>query len=596
MNPRRHNLIRQPLLAAVLAACGAFLLPSCLSSPGAAAKEPQAIAFVKGLGLGYNLGNTLDACGGTMGNKISNFEVAWGAPVTTKAIFQDLKNRGFDTIRIPVAWSNLIADDYTIHPDLMNRVEEITKMVLDSGMYAIVNIHWDGGWISGFSTDRDETMKKYLRIWSQISERFKDYDERLVFESMNEEGCFNDVWNRYSDGDASPKKQKAFDILNGANQAFVDLVRASGGKNASRYLLVAGYATDIDLTCSKEFRMPADKAKREIVSVHYYTPSTFTILEKDADWGKSARTWGSPADISRLKADMLKAKTTFIDKGVPVILGEFGTVINNKDPDSVRLYLTQVARAAWGAGMCPILWGAADQHYDRRALKFSDEALGNMFLGLSRSSRADYAIDPADAVVAAAPAKPAAEDKPAEALPAAAPADPAETALDEAVGPASGNSLAESLGTATVVADKDTSFVSNDAVKGATVQMVSYLGKKALKVTKNARNEIRIAFVLDKPASATGKTSLQFSVAGFDGWEGSYNCGLLYADGAKPSGERAGSFYVGRVRKDAWTPVAVNLSFDEQWGKNFSPDKAIYCIQFWSNSSKVLYISDLGLK
>jgi endoglucanase len=584
----------KPLFRMYLAVTITAILSSCLSLAPKPATEPEAISFVKGMGLGYNLGNTLDACGGTMGNKIANFEVAWGAPVTTQAIFRDLKNRGFDTIRIPVAWSNLIADDYTIHPDLMNRVEEITKMVLDSGMYAIINIHWDGGWISGFSTDYGQCMKKYSRIWSQICARFKDYDERLVFESMNEEGYFDDVWNRYSDGAESPKKQKAFDILNGINQAFVDQVRGSGGRNASRYLLIAGYATDIDLTCSKEFRMPVDKAKREIVSVHYYTPSTFAILEKDADWGKSARTWGTPADISRLKADMLKVKTTFIDKGIPAILGEYGTVINNKDPESVRLYLTEVARAAWGVGMCPILWGAADQHYDRRALKFTDESLGNMYLGLSRTPRENYAIDPADAAASAEPAKPAAAAEPAAVVAAEPVAE--EKILDEAVGPSSGTRLAECLGAATVVVDKDASFTSNDAVKGASAQMVEYLGKKALKVTKNGRNEIRVAFVLDKPAKAAGYASLQFNVAGFDGGEGSYNCGLLYSDGAKPSGERAGSFYVGRVQKNAWTPVAVNLSFDEQWGKNFSPDKDIYCIQFWSNSTKALYISDVILK
>jgi len=587
---------RLATLAAMLA--GIFALSACQSAARetvAPAPANDAIAFVREMGLGYNLGNTMDACGGTMGGKIANFEVAWGAPVTTRAIFRDLKARGFDTIRIPVAWSNLMDDDYGIHPALMDRVEEITRMVLDSGMRAIVNIHWDGGWISGFSTDYDGTMRKYARIWSQVGERFKDYDERLVFESMNEEGYFDDVWNRYSDGATSPKKRAAFDILNRVNQAFVNLVRASGGKNASRYLLIAGYATDIDLTCSPEFRMPEDKAKRLIVSVHYYSPPTFAILEKDADWGKATPTWGTPAEIARLKADMLKVKAAFIDKGIPAVLGEYGAPTKGKDPESVRLYLAEVARAAWGLGMCPILWGGADQIYDRRALKFTDPAIGDMYLALSRTQRADWAIDPAEAAPVLLPAK-AAEAEPAAETAKAAPAEASETALDEPVGPASGNLLAESLGAVRIVVDQDTSFTSNDALKGATAVMVEYLGKKALKVTKNNRNEIRVAFVLDAAATAAGRTSLEFEVAGFDGWEGSYNCGLLFADGAKPSGERAGSFYVGRVKKLAWTTVTANLSFDEQWGKNFSPEKAIYCLQFWSNSAKALYIRGLTLK
>ncbi len=585
-------------LAAILAT--ASTLSACQSAEQktvASVPENEAIAFVREMGLGYNLGNTMDACGGTMGGKIANFEVAWGAPVTTEAIFKDLKARGFETIRIPVAWSNLMDDDYGIHPELMARVEEITKMVLDSGMRAIVNIHWDGGWISGFSTDYDGTMRKYARIWSQVCERFKDYDERLVFESMNEEGYFDDVWNRYTDGASSPKKRKAFEILNKVNQSFVDLVRASGGQNASRYLLIAGYATDIDLTCSPEFRMPSDDAKRLIVSVHYYSPPTFAILEKDADWGKAARSWGTGEEIARLKADMLKVKAAFIDKGIPAVLGEYGAPTKGKDPESVRLYLAEVARAAWGLGICPILWGGADQIYDRRTLKFADPAIGDMYLALSRTQRSDWAIDPAEAAPVLLPAKAsdAAPEPTAEAAK-AAPAEVSERLLDEPVGPASGNLLADSLGPVIVVVDKDTSFTSNDALKGSTVEMVEYLGKKALKVTKNNRNEIRVAFVLDKPATASGRTSLEFEVAGFDGWEGSYNCGLLYSDGAKSSGERAGSFYVGRVKKLAWTTVTANLAFDEQWGKNFSPDKAIYCLQFWSNSTKALYISGLTLK
>jgi endoglucanase len=371
----------------VLAPIAILVLASACRTLPPSPADSRAAQFARNLGLGYNLGNTLDATGGTRGNKISNFEVAWGAPVTTIDIFQDLKARGFDTIRIPVAWSNLVADDYTIHPDLMNRVEEIVDMVLDSGMYAIVNIHWDGGWINKFPQDWDGTMARYVSYWKQISARFKNYDERLVFESMNEEGCFDSVWNRYVDGDGSPLKQAAFDVLNVVNQAFVDLVRRSGGKNATRYLLIAGYATDIDLTCSPEFLMPKDPAGRLLLSVHYYTPSTFTILERDADWGKAAKTWGSDAEAAQVAADFNKVKTRFIDRGIPVVLGEYGTVTTNKDPDSVRKYLTVVARTARRYGLVPVLWGGAVDHYDRRAKAFTDPLLGQMFLELSKALR-----------------------------------------------------------------------------------------------------------------------------------------------------------------------------------------------------------------
>jgi endoglucanase len=351
--PLRHLFFGLLMTAALL---------SCQSAAKVPGKKNEAQVFVEKLGLGYNLGNTLEACGGTKGYKISNFEIAWGAPLTTKEIFEDLKARGFDTIRIPVAWSNLMGENYAINPDLMNRVEEVVNMVLDSGMYAIVNIHWDGGWITKFPIEYEQSLAKYTRIWEQISERFASYGNK-------------------------GNKKAAFELLNHINRTFVDLVRGSGGNNATRYLLIAGYATDIDLTCDKYFLMPVDEAGRSIVSVHYYSPPTFAILEKDADWGKAARTWGTPAELRRVKTDLNKVKARFIDKGIPAILGEYGTVINNKDPESVRRYLTEVASVAWKLGMCPILWGGSGDHYDRRALKFTDPLLGEMYAKLSKTRR-----------------------------------------------------------------------------------------------------------------------------------------------------------------------------------------------------------------
>lgn len=367
-----------------LSVFGAMIMFSCQSAGPGPAGDSEAVAFVKNMGIGYNLGNTLDATGGTRGYKISNFEIAWGAPVTTKEIFEDLKTRGFDTIRIPVAWSNLMGDNYTIHPDLMDRVEEVVNMVLDSGMYAIVNIHWDGGWITKFPSDYYRTMEKYTRIWTQICGRFRNYGDRLIFESMNEEGCFPDLWDRYS---GSGDKKTAFDLLNHVNRTFVDLVRGSGGNNGTRYLLIAGYCTDIELTCDPLFLMPKDKIRHCIVSVHYYTPSTFTIIETDADWGKAVSTWGTEEDIAVLKSNMNKMKTAFLDKGIPVIVGEYGTVQNNKEPESVRRYLTETAHAVWELGMCPVLWDGSGDVYNRRSLNFNDPVIGEMYLRLSKTPR-----------------------------------------------------------------------------------------------------------------------------------------------------------------------------------------------------------------
>ena len=292
---------------------------------------------------------------------------------------------GFDSVRIPVAWSNLMAEDYTIAPELLDRVETVAQYVLDNGMYAVVNLHWDNGWIAGFSTDYDTCMEKYTCIWEQVTERFADYGDHLILESMNEEGCFDDLWNRYSGSDDD--KAEAYGIVNRINQQFVDLVRGSRGNNSRRHLLIAGYATDVDLTCDPAFKMPADPQNRCAVSVHYYTPSTFAILTEDADWGKARSTWGSTKEINELNGYMDKLKTTFVDKGVPVIIGEFGTTTTNKEPESVRLYLRSVAQAAWDRGMCPMLWDNGE-HYDRSTCKFRDEELLRGLQTVMQSQRA----------------------------------------------------------------------------------------------------------------------------------------------------------------------------------------------------------------
>lgn len=356
-----------------------LLLTSCGNS-----KKSDSVKFTKQLGIGYNWGNTMESWG------TGQLETGWGAPVSTKEMFEDLKNRGINTIRIPVAWSFRMNDNNKIYPPLEGRVNEIVDMALDSGMYVILNIHWDGGWINdksyGFTKKYSQCMKKYTDIWTQICERYKDYDQHLIFESLNEEGCFDNVWNRYA-GDSQEKKEAAFGLLNKINQTFVDIVRTSGGNNKNRYLLIAGYATDIDMTCQPEFKMPKDPKKHCMISVHYYTPATFAILTEDASWGKNQTTWGSANDISLLQTNMIKMKDNFSDKGYGVIIGEYGCPVLNKEPESVRKYLTEVATRAYDLGFCPILWGAATDIYNRRELRFDDPAIGEMYMALSKKAR-----------------------------------------------------------------------------------------------------------------------------------------------------------------------------------------------------------------
>lgn len=351
--------------------------------------------IVNDMGVGINLGNTFDSCGSWINSSsVKNYETAWGSCEITEKIIKGYKNAGFGVIRVPVAWSNMMGADYQINKDYINRVKQVVNWIIENDMYAVVNIHWDGGWINNyndsgmsFSKTYDKCKKKYTAMWTTLCEEFKDYNDYLVFESLNEEGCWDDLWNRWG---GTKGKTDAYALLNDINQMFVDVVRSSGGNNPKRHLLIAGYGTDIDLTCDKLFKMPSDPAKHCAVSVHYYTPSTFCILEEDADWGKASSTWGTASEVKALERSFDKLKTTFTDKGIPVIIGEYGCPLKNKELSSVRKFISTVSREAVERNICPILWDTFDRNnptkcfYNRNTCKINDSVIAENFLELSK--------------------------------------------------------------------------------------------------------------------------------------------------------------------------------------------------------------------
>lgn len=331
-------------------------------------RDITTMELVRDMGIGINLGNTFDACGDWIAKwsdgSVEAYETAWGSPVITKDIIQGYADEGFGVLRIPVAWSNRMADDgtYTIDRQWMDRITEVVDWTLDTGMYAIVNIHWDNGWVNKFPDNKDECMKRFETMWTQISNNFKNYGDHLMFEAQNEELGWDSVWNKWVGNDG---KAESYQLANEINQKFVDTVRKTGGNNDKRHLLISGYNTGIDVTCDQMFKMPNDPAGRCAISVHYYSPAGFAILEEDADWGKAIPTWGTEADYNSLNADLDMMKTNFIDKGIPVIIGEYGCPLKNKEPDSVRRFLSSVCEAAYTRQMCPVLWDTPGGHYDR---------------------------------------------------------------------------------------------------------------------------------------------------------------------------------------------------------------------------------------
>lgn len=363
-----------------------LLLSGCPAFPAAADDAMRGIStleLVQDMGIGINLGNTFEACpdwyqedwiAKWSEGRPQDYETAWGSPVITKEIIEGIAKEGFGVLRIPVAWSNMMAHDgtYTINSAYDARVHEVVDWTIGSGMYAIINIHWDGGWVNKFPEDPTGSMERFTHMWEQIAESFRDYSDYLIFESQNEELGWESIWNPWGDGTG---KAESYALCNEINQAFVDTVRKSGGNNPKRHLLISGYNTGIDRTCDALFKMPQDPANRMAISVHYYSPAGFAILEEDADWGKATPTWGSEQDYAALRSEMNMMKEHFTDKGIPVIIGEYGCPTKNKEPDSVRRFLSSVCEEACKYGHCPVMWATPGGHYDRETCQLTDREL-----------------------------------------------------------------------------------------------------------------------------------------------------------------------------------------------------------------------------
>ena len=343
------------------------------------------------MGNGINLGNTMEAYnhkGYLDGQDPTNFESLWGMPHTTQEMIDGMKASGFDTLRIPVAWTNGMnyeSGDYTIDERLFARVEEIVNYALNAGMYVIVNDHWDGGWWGMFGSASGETrstaMEMYTAMWKQIAERFRDYPYKLVLESANEE--LGDGLNNKEQCEDSGtlKSDEVFEKIYEINSQFVKTVRATGGKNTDRFLLIAGYNTDFDHTCDDRYRMPEDTADRKlIVSVHYYGPWDYCGT-------KAVNQWGSPVQYKE-QNETLKRMTKFTEQGYGVIIGEYGVLTDGKatpKPDT-DIYYTNFLNNCDLYNYCPLLWDC-NGIYRRREGRIADETVAKLFLERSFSAQ-----------------------------------------------------------------------------------------------------------------------------------------------------------------------------------------------------------------
>jgi len=307
--------------------------------------------------IGLNIGNTLEAMGG---------EIAWGNPMITNSFVQFAKKSGFNAVRLPCSW-NQYANQTTakISDTWLARVKQVVQYCVDNNLYVILNIHWDGGWLENNCTTakKDSVNAKQKAFWEQIATTMRGFDEHVIFASANEPNA----------ADATQ-----MGVLLSYHQTFIDAVRSTGGKNAYRVLVVQGPNTDIGNTNTLMTTMPADKVANKLMAeVHFYTPYNFCGMTQDQTWGNQFYywgagnhsttdlahnpTWGEEAEVDRL---FLLMKNQFVDKGIPVIIGEFGAILRtNLTGSAFQLHLASrayffnyVKKHALANGFLPFYW------------------------------------------------------------------------------------------------------------------------------------------------------------------------------------------------------------------------------------------------
>ncbi|MFJ8591642.1 glycoside hydrolase family 5 protein [Streptomyces sp. NPDC093598] len=389
--------IRAVLLAVLLTVAATVYGATHQASADTAARS-SASQIVADMGAGWNLGNQLEA--NTNGYPS---ETAWGQPTVTQALIDKVRASGFRTIRIPVSYLGHIGPgpNYTINPSWLNRVQEVVNYAYNRGMHVMINMHGDGyktingSWLICDSPSQATIKAKYQKAWQQIANKFKNYDQRLILESMNEE----------FDGQYGRPTQPCYSNINSYNQIFVDTVRKTGGNNSSRWLLVAGWNTNIDYTAgnygftlpSDQYRSPSIPAneRRIMISVHHYAPWDFAGEENGTitQWGRAATspsktsTWGQE---DYLDAQLKLMYDTFATKGYPVVVGEYGAIDKSAFDASNNRYRADFARAVTATakkyGAATIYWdnGATDRYgfglFNRRSLAVTQQGIINAIM------------------------------------------------------------------------------------------------------------------------------------------------------------------------------------------------------------------------
>jgi endoglucanase len=342
---------------------------------------PTAQQIASKMKAGWNMGNTLEAIGG---------ETAWGGAYTTQKLIDSVKAAGFNTVRLPCAWfTHSDTNTSKIDAAWIARVKQVVDYCIKDSLYVIMNIHWDNGWLENRvnKVNQIQVNERQKAYWTQIANYFKEYDEHLLFAGANEPNVDNAA---------------GMSVLLSYHQTFINAVRATGGNNSSRTLVIQGPSTDIDKTNSLMNTLPTDSIpNRLIVEVHYYTPWNFCGMDKDESWGKMFYYWGkdnhSATDLTRNanwgeESDVEKyfgmMKTKFVDKGIPVIIGEFAAFRKKLNPPSdqalhdasFEYFHRYVVKSARDKGMTSFYWDVNMALFNRSTGAILDQTLLNAIM------------------------------------------------------------------------------------------------------------------------------------------------------------------------------------------------------------------------
>ncbi|MBQ8688296.1 MAG: glycoside hydrolase family 5 protein [Ruminococcus sp.] len=364
--------------------CGALLSSMMLTGCGGSGsefddgtmrKDMSAMDYAKDMGVGINLGNTMDAYWEDLSNKTSgasligedkpsNYETCWGAIVTTQECIDGMRDEGFDTVRIPVYWGNMMEDDgkYQINEEYMDRVQEIVDYCRKDDLYVVINVHhYDAYLIQNH--DKEEVLKATEIIWEQIAKHFKGYSDYLIFEG------FNEALGSQREGD-NLTEEEIYDYVNDMNQVFVDTVRKTGGNNKNRILIASGYWTNIDNTTKDSFVMPEDSAEdRMMVSVHYIDNVCYWTNRVGGDYWQK---------YSTDQCELLKE--AFSSRNIPVFVGETTSIYEAEHIEAgasvteSSACLETILNMALDYDFVPVLWDVNNNFYSRTEYKIKSES------------------------------------------------------------------------------------------------------------------------------------------------------------------------------------------------------------------------------